>query len=171
MAAADELLAGVRSLLGGDVVDSHTHVGDATILVPVDRAREVLQRLRDDPGLAFNLLVDLTAVDYLGREPRFELVYHLASLDLAPPAGEPCRIRHRLRVKAGVSEKHCQADSVCALWDAANWFEREVYDLYGIAFRGHPDLRRILLYEEFQGHPLRKDYPKERRQPLVGPRN
>jgi NADH-quinone oxidoreductase subunit C len=171
MAAADELVSRVKSLLGSDVLDSHTHVGDATILVPVDRAREVLQRLRDDPGLAFNLLVDLTAVDYLGREPRFEVVYHLASLDLAPPAGEPCRMRHRLRVKTGVTEKRCEADSVCALWAAANWFEREVFDLYGIVFRGHPDLRRILLYDEFQGHPLRKDYPKERRQPLVGPRN
>ncbi len=171
MAAADELVARVRSLLGSDVVDSHTHVGDATILVPVDRTREVLQRLRDDPGLAFNLLIDLTAVDYLGREPRFELVYHLASLELSPPAGEPCRIRHRLRVKTGVPSQRAEADSVCTLWDAANWFEREVYDLYGIVFRGHPDLRRILLYEEFQGHPLRKDYPKERRQPLIGPRN
>ncbi|MFI5314466.1 MAG: NADH-quinone oxidoreductase subunit C [Myxococcota bacterium] len=171
MAAADDLLGRVRALLGPDVLDTHVHVGDATVLVAVDRVRECLQRLRDDPGLAFNLLVDLTAVDYLGREPRFELVYHLASLELAPPAGEPCRILRRLRVKAGVSERPAEADSVVSLWDAANWYEREVYDLYGIALRGHPDLRRILLYDEFQGHPLRKDYPKERRQPLVGPRN
>jgi NADH-quinone oxidoreductase subunit C len=171
MAAAEELVAQVRALLGADVIDSHVHAGDATVLVPAERARECLQRLRDDPGTAFNLLVDLTAVDYLGREPRFELVYHLASLDLAPPAGEPCRIRRRLRVKTGVTEQRCEADSVTALWDAANWFEREVFDLYGVVFRGHPDLRRILLYDEFKGHPLRKDYPKERRQPLVGPRN
>jgi NADH-quinone oxidoreductase subunit C len=171
MAAADELVARVKSLLGSDVLDSHAHVGDATILVAPERCREVLKRLRDDPGLAFNLLVDLTAVDYLGREPRFELVYHVASLDLAPPAGEPCGIRHRLRVKTGVTSQRPEADSVCALWDAANWYEREVWDLYGITFRGHPDLRRILLYDAFQGHPLRKDYPKERRQPLVGPRN
>ena len=171
MAAADELLARVRTLLGSDVLDAHTHVGDATILVAAERAREVLQRLRDDAGLSFNLLIDLTAVDYLGQDPRFELVYHLASLDLAPPAGEPCKIRHRLRLKAGVPSERVEADSVAALWDAANWFEREVWDLYGIHFRGHPDLRRILLYDEFQGHPLRKDYPKERRQPLVGPRN
>jgi NADH-quinone oxidoreductase subunit C len=171
MPAADELLERVRALLGSDVVDAHTHLGDATVLVPVGRARECLQRLRDDPGLAFNLLVDLTAVDYLGREPRFEIVYHLASLDLAPPAGEPCRLRSRLRLKTGVSEKDCEADSVASLWAAASWYEREVYDLYGVVFRGHPDLRRILLYDEFKGHPLRKDYPKERRQPLVGPRN
>ncbi|HXX47566.1 MAG TPA: NADH-quinone oxidoreductase subunit C [Myxococcota bacterium] len=171
MAAAEELVAQVRALLGADVADHHTHRGDATVLVPVARARECLQRLRDDPGLAFNVLVDLTAVDYLGREPRFELVYHLASFELAPPAGEPCSVHRRLRVKAGVPGPEPVADSITALWEAANWYEREVYDLYGIVFRGHPDLRRILLYDEFKGHPLRKDYPKERRQPLVGPRN
>ncbi|HTO54268.1 MAG TPA: NADH-quinone oxidoreductase subunit C [Myxococcota bacterium] len=171
MAAADDLLAKLRALLGADVLDVHTHRGDATILVAVDRARECLQRLRDDPGLAFNVLVDLTAVDYLGREPRFEVVYHLASLELAPPGGGFSGIRHRLRVKCGVPSQKVEADSVVALWDAANWYEREVWDLYGIHFRGHPDLRRIMLYDEFQGHPLRKDYPKERRQPLIGPRN
>ena len=171
MAPADELVAQVRALLGADVVDHHTHRGDATVLVPVGRVRECLQRLRDDPALAFNVLADLTAVDYLGREPRFELVYHLASFELAPPPGEPCGLRGRLRVKAGVPGPEPEADSVTSLWDAANWYEREVYDLYGIVVRGHPDLRRIMLYDEFKGHPLRKDYPKERRQPLVGPRN
>ncbi|HTO71947.1 MAG TPA: NADH-quinone oxidoreductase subunit C [Myxococcota bacterium] len=170
-AAAEELVARVRGLLGGDVLDAHTHRGDATVLVPVGRARECLQRLRDEPGFQFNVLVDVTAVDYLGREPRFELVYHLASFDLAPAAGEPCAVRARLRVKTGVHSQAAEADSVTSLWDAANWYEREVWDLYGIQFRGHPDLRRILLYDEFQGHPLRKDYPKERRQPLVGPKN
>jgi len=74
-------------------------------------------------------------------------------------------------VKAGVPEMPCQIDSCVEVWPAANWMEREVFDLYGVRFRNHPDLRRILLYEEFEGHPLRKDYPKERRQPLVGPRN
>ena len=76
-----------------------------------------------------------------------------------------------MRVKAGVPEMPCQIDSIVEVWPAANWMEREVFDLYGVRFRNHPDLRRILLYEEFEGHPLRKDYPKERRQPLVGPRN
>jgi NADH-quinone oxidoreductase subunit C len=80
-------------------------------------------------------------------------------------------MRGRLRVKIAVPEEPCECPSVVSLWPAANWMEREAWDLYGIRFQGHPDLRRILLYEQFRGHPLRKDYPKERRQPLVGPRN
>jgi len=168
---ADDLIARVRALLGADVLDSHAHRGDATVLVPLARARECLRRLQHDPELAFNFLIDLTAVDYLGREPRFELVYHLASIDTTPRDDAPSALSRRLRVKTAVPESPCEADSICALWAAANWLEREVFDLYGIVFREHPDLRRILLYDEFKGHPLRKDYPKERRQPLVGPRN
>ena len=90
------------------------------------------------------------------------MVYHLYSLER----------NQRLRVRIGVAaERPARSTRVVPLWPAANWMEREVWDLYGIRFRGHPDLRRILLYDEFEGHPLRKDYPKERRQPLVGPRN
>jgi NADH-quinone oxidoreductase subunit C len=100
-------------------------------------------------------------VDYLGETPRFEMVYHLYSLAK----------NHRLRIKARVAEEAPEVESLCALWASANWMEREVWDLYGLRFPGHPDLRRILLYEEFDGHPLRKDYPKERRQPRVGPNN
>jgi NADH-quinone oxidoreductase subunit C len=77
----------------------------------------------------------------------------------------------RVRIKARVDEDAAEIDSAVELYPSANWMEREVFDLYGIRFRGHPDLRRLLLYEEFEGHPLRKDYPKEKRQPLVGPRN
>ena len=101
------------------------------------------------------------AVDWPDRLLRFELVYHLYSLGR----------NRRLRIKAGVSEASPEIDSLCELWPSANWMEREAWDLYGVRFRGHPDPRRLLLYEEFEGHPLRKDYPKERRQPLVGPRN
>jgi NADH-quinone oxidoreductase subunit C len=107
------------------------------------------------------MLIDLTAVDYLPREPRFEVVYHLHSIS----------INHRVRIKLLVPEGEPEVDSATDLWSSANWLEREVWDLYGIRFAGHPDLRRLLLYEQFEGHPLRKDYPKERRQPLVGPRN
>ena len=168
---ADDLLARVRALLGADVLDSHAHCGDATVLVPLARTRECLRRLQHDPELAFNFLIDLTAVDYLGRQPRFELVYHLASIDASPRDDAPSALPRRLRVKTAVPESPCEADSICVLWEAANWLEREVFDLYGIRFRDHPNLRRILLYEEFAGHPLRKDYPKTKRQPLVGPVN
>jgi NADH-quinone oxidoreductase subunit C len=106
------------------------------------------------------MLSDMTVVDYLGQEPRFEAVYHLYSLTH----------KHRVRVKAPIkdaSEQECWIDTVSDLWAAANWAEREAWDLYGVRFRGHPDLRRILMYDEFEGHPLRKDYPQNARQPLV----
>jgi NADH-quinone oxidoreductase subunit C len=164
-------LDAVRSLLGDAVLDAHEHRGDATVLVARERIPEVLRSLRDDPVLRLNFLMDLTAVDYLGRAPRFELVYHLAGIETELRGAEPCRTRHRVRMKAGVPADDCRAPSVCAVYASANWMEREVWDMYGIRFEGHPDPRRILLYEEFRGHPLRKDYPKERRQPLVGSKN
>ena len=96
---------------------------------------------------------------------RFTVVYHFFSM----------AHKHRLRlvvpVHEGPEEGACQVDSVCDLWPAANWLEREVWDMFGIGFRGHPDLKRILMYEEFEGHPLRKDYPVKKRQPLIGPLN
>lgn len=143
------------------VHETHAHRGDATARVDPGRVREVLRLLREVDGLDFEMLTDLTAVDYLGQEPRFELVYHLYSVQR----------NHRVRIKARVPERPGEIDSVVDLYPSANWMEREVFDLYGLRFRDHPDLRRILLYEEFDGHPLRKDYAKERRQPLVGPRN
>jgi len=141
--------------------DTHARLGDATALVDAARIVDVLRFLRDTPGLDFDMLVDVTAVDYLGQLPRFELVYHLLSL----------KHNHRVRIKARVGEPSPEIDTTVPVWPAANWMEREVWDMYGIRFRGHPDPRRILLYEEFEGHPLRKDYPKEKRQPLIGPRN
>ncbi len=143
------------------VLETHAHVGDATACVDPERVVEVARLLRDDSALEFEMLTDVTAVDYLGQEPRFEMVYHFYSV-----AGN-----HRLRIKARVPEEPAEIDSLVDVYASANWMEREVWDLYGIRFKGHPDLRRILLYEEFEGHPLRKDYPKEKRQPLVGPRN
>ncbi len=118
------------------------------------------QFLRDDPACQMALLVDLTAVDYPEQEPRFEIVAHLASLTLG----------HRLRAKATVGRRdgsRAEIDSWSGLWGAANWAERECFDMFGIMFQGHPDLRRILLYPEFVGHPLRRDYPAQRIQPLV----
>src|SRR6185295_17042461 len=117
--------------------------------------------VRDDPAFACEFLMDVTAVDYIGSTPRFEVVYHVYS-----------RTRnHRLRLKARVPEERPHIASVVGVWRGANWLERETYDMYGIVFDGHPDLRRIYLYPEFEGFPLRKDYPKEKRQPLVAPRD
>ena len=156
---AKEALVEAQQLLGGAVVWTHNYRGDETIVVDPAQIYAAMQKLRDQLGMTF--LADLTAVDYLGREPRFEVVYHLRNM----------KTGWRLRVKAQLDEPEDGGnpiiDSVTPLWAGANWFEREVWDLYGIKFRGHPDLRRILMYEEFVGHPLRKDYPKEKRQPLV----
>jgi len=158
-------LARARQLLGDALKSTAAHRGDETLVVDAARVLSVMKTLRDDPELTMDFLVDLTCVDYLAHpeadRPRYELVYHLRSMK----SGE------RLRVKAPLPEtedgSYPELDSMTSLWKGANWFEREVWDLYGIKFKGHPDLRRILMYEEFIGHPLRKDYPKERRQPLV----
>jgi NADH-quinone oxidoreductase subunit C len=135
--------------------------GQAVVGVPREAVVELLGHLRDDAATRFDRLVDLTAVDYLGCTPRFQVVYELHSLAHG----------HRLRVKAGVPEEDPVIATVSGLWAAALWPEREVFDLFGIRFAGHPDLRRILLYPEFKGHPLRKDYELNRRHPLVPERD
>ncbi len=155
------ILRRLLDVLPDAVLDTHMQHGDATARVEAAQILDVLRLLRDDGELDFEMLSDLTAVDYLGEEPRFEVVYHLYSVAK----------NHRVRIKARVCESAPEIDSAVEVWPSANWMEREVWDLYGIRFRGHPDPRRLLLYEEFEGHPLRKDYPKEKRQPLVGPRN
>jgi NADH-quinone oxidoreductase subunit C len=144
------------------VIDSHHFRGDQTVTVKKNCGGEFFQFLRDDSELAFNFLMDITAVDYLSKKnERFEVVYHFYSL----------KHNHRLRVKIPVSAEDCNAYSITPYWKTANWYEREIWDMYGIKFRNHPNLRRILLYEEFKGHPLRKDYPINKRQPLIGPLN
>ena len=160
-----QILQRVRDRFGGGVVDSHEHRGDATLVVDRARLLDALRFCRDEAGLDFDVLMDLTAVDYSrfpGREdgPRFEVVYHLYSL----------AHNHRVRVKVRVDEDDATVPTAVDLWPIANWFEREVWDMFGVRFGGHPDLRRLLLYEEFVGHPLRKDYPINRRQPLIGPK-
>ncbi|MFQ5904168.1 MAG: NADH-quinone oxidoreductase subunit C [Candidatus Binatia bacterium] len=148
----------LQEKFAGKILESHSFRGDETIVIPREGVREIFGFLKEDPKLDFNFLTDITAVDYLGKkEPRFEVVYHLYSL----------RTRHRLRVKVPVPEADPTVDSVTPLWRGANWLEREVWDMFGVRFLGHPDLRRVLLYEEFQGHPLRKDYPVNQCQPLV----
>ncbi|MGE0823308.1 MAG: NADH-quinone oxidoreductase subunit C [Candidatus Binatia bacterium] len=155
------LLAKISSLLPSKISDSYSTHGNDTIVIARDDALLVFATLRDHPELAFNLLSDLTAVDFFGREPRFELVYQLCSIPL----------NHRLQVKIRLPEDDAWAPTVSLLWKSGNWLEREVWDMFGIKFAEHPDLRRILMYEEFKGHPLRKDYPVDKRQPLVEERD
>lgn len=146
-----------------DIVEIHAHRGDETVVIKRESLLRIMQFLKIDSQYALNVLMDLTAVDGLDMKwsPRFEVVYHLYSLPL----------NHRLRVKVRVAEGDATVPSLVPLWPAANWFEREVWDMFGISFDGHPNLKRILMYEEFVGHPLRKDYPISKRQPLIGPRN
>ncbi len=158
----EELTARVREVGGDAVRDSHELLGDATVTIDRDAALALFAALRDGPELQFNVLLDVTAVDYLGETPRFEVVYHLLSLTHG----------HRLRVKIRVPEDDDPwVHSLADMWKAANWLEREAWDMFGIRFVGHPDLRRILMYEEFVGHPLRKDYPFNKRQPLTPERD
>jgi NADH-quinone oxidoreductase subunit C len=158
---AKQLLDTLETRFGDEVVlETHAHRGDETAVIAPARWREVAAFLRDDPACAMDMLVDLCAVDFPEREPRFEVVAHLHSIGRG----------HRLRLKARVGERDgegAEIDSLVPVWPGANWFERETFDMMGVRFRGHPDLRRILLYEEFVGHPLRKDYAADRTQPLV----
>ncbi|WP_437578047.1 NADH-quinone oxidoreductase subunit C [Sorangium sp. So ce887] len=146
----------------GAVLETHSQFGDDTAVLDPAVWRDAALFLRNDPRTRMNMFVDLTAVDYLwrGDVPRFEVVCHLRSLEK----------NHRVRIKARVGDEEgngAEIDSVVSVWKGADWFERECYDLLGIVFRGHPDLRRILMYPEFVGHPLRKDYPADRIQPLI----
>ena len=179
------------------VLGAHQYRGQETVVITRDGLLEIARFLKEDPGTACDFLMDLTCVDYLkfGRtlrsaptlttpsplpyfmdpvpvaetwqrgvshgEYRFELVYHFFS----------STHRHRIRLKVPLTAAEPRVESLTGLWHGANWFEREVWDMFGVAFTGHPGLKRILMYEEFRGHPLRKDYPVRRRQPLIGPVN
>ena len=126
-----------------------------TLCVDRDHLPGVAQALRNREELHFDLLAELTAADYWPREPRFEVVYVLVSIDHL----------HRLRLKVPVHGDRASVATVSGVWPAANWLEREVWDLFGIAFDGHPDLRRLLMPEDWEGFPLRKDYPVQIRMP------
>ena len=142
---------------GGELIETGSQHGDEWARVRRDSWVAVATFLRDDPATKMEMFIDLTVVDRFSSEPRFDVVVHLYSVSL----------KQRVRLYGGVPEEDPTLDTLCPVWAGANWFEREAYDLYGVRFKGHPDLRRILMYPEFVGHPLRKDYPKEKRQPLV----
>lgn len=143
------LLKRLREISAASVEAAQTFRGELTVQIARPQLRAVCELLRDEPELSFKFLADLTAVDHYPGEPRFEVVYHLLSLDHA----------QRLRLKVRLSGDDPKVDSLVPVWPAANAFEREVFDLFGIHFEGHPFLRRILLPEDWEGHPLRKDYP------------
>ena len=146
-----EYIGALQEALPGAVVQVSYWVGDWTLIVAAPRLLEVAGRLRDAPETRFDYCSDVTAVDWLGRAgERFDVVYCLYS------TGRRMRVRLKVRVADGDA-----VPSVSGVWPAANWLEREVFDMFGIRFDGHPDLRRILMPEEWQGHPERKDYPLE----------
>jgi NADH-quinone oxidoreductase subunit C len=141
----------VRATFGDALIDTVAFRGETTLVVARERVLEILALLREHPDTRLDRLSDLTAIDYLdlGREPRFAVVYHLMSRSNYA----------RLRLRAPVPEDDPWIDSVTRFYPSANWLEREVFDLFGIAFRGHPDLKRILMPDDWDGYPLRKDYP------------
>lgn len=139
------------------IISTHSFRRDETLIIKKEYLTDIIKFLKTDNELQYNFLTDLTAVDLgVDKNPRFEVVYHLYSLNF----------NRRIRIKVPVALNE-SVDSLTGLYKIANWYEREVFDMFGIKFQGHPDLKRILLYEEFQGHPLRKDYPIDKEQPLV----
>jgi NADH-quinone oxidoreductase subunit C len=125
--------------------------GETTVIVPRELLRATAQQCKENPALNFNLLSDATCVDRFPAEPRLELNYQLLSLPR----------RDRIGLRTHVSSQQPVIDSLVPVWPGANWLEREIFDLYGIRFEGHPDLRRILLPDDFEGFPLRRDFPTE----------
>lgn len=140
----------IRAQFENTVVEIQEALGEVTIISRREGLLELLTFLRDDPGLNFNFLSDLSAVD-LGEfaEPRFAVVYHLYSLPL----------NHRIRVKVFLAEDAAHLPTISSVWPCAEWHEREAYDMFGINFADHPDLRRILMPYDYEGFPLRKDFP------------
>ena len=179
------------------VIGAHQFRGQETVLIKREGLLDAARFLKEDPETAFDFLMDLSCVDYLKfgkaltsaptlatpsplpysmtskamaetwarlvpeEEYRFDVVYHCYS----------SARRHRLRLKVPVALSDPWVDSLAGVWASADWFEREVWDMFGIVFKGHPNLKRLLMYDAFKGHPLRKDYPVRKRQPLIGPVN
>jgi NADH-quinone oxidoreductase subunit C len=154
------VLERLRSRFGDKVLESSSFRGDDAAIVDASVWYEAAQFLRDDAACDMSMFIDMTCVDYPRRDARFELVLHLYSLHKG----------HRVRLKARVAEGEdgtAHIKTLTPIWAAVNWFEREVWDMFGVRFDGHPDPRRLLMYEEFEGHPLRKDYAADKTQPLV----
>jgi NADH-quinone oxidoreductase subunit C len=150
MADANLAVKKLKDKFPDAVLEVKTFREEVTVTVSKKAIVEICRFLHSDPELQFHLLTDLCGVDHFQKTPRFEVVYHLCSV----------KNNQRLRVKAGVGETESIL-TVSSVWKVANWYEREAYDLLGINFENHPDLRRILLWDGYEGYPLRKDYPVE----------
>lgn len=156
----DELpfyLSELQKRFAGSIKEASVPHGVPTVVIKREALNDALAYLKDDEKTLFDLFLDLTAVDYIGKRPRFEVVIHLTSIPFL----------HRIRLKVRLDESDPVMPTITPVYPSANWFERECFDLYGVRFQGHPDLKRILLYDGFVGHPLRKDYPIDRRQPRI----
>jgi len=146
--ALDDLGAHVASSMTSSILAQHTHFGELTLTVAAEQVHSVVMFLRDDARCQFTTLIDVCGADYPEREKRFDVVYHLLSMQL----------NHRIRLKAE-TDAETAVPSIADIFPCADWFEREAFDMYGIVFANHPDLRRLLTDYGFQGHPLRKDFP------------
>ena len=152
------VIEALKKRFSGAVLATETGPGgDEVAFIEKGLLLHVCRWLKEEPAMAFNVAPYVTAVDYLGQVPRFEVVYNLVSTVHG----------HRLRLRVKLTEEDPVVDSLTSVWRGVDWFERYCFDMYGIRFTGHPDLRRLLMYDEFVGHPLRKDYPLRGRQPLV----
>jgi len=138
----------IRERCGSDITDSYQSLGMYTLVIANDQIASCCELMKTDPELGFDYLSDICGVDYHPKNPRFAVVYHLYSIPF----------KYRLRLKCRLDDGDT-LPSVTGVWRTANWHEREIYDMYGVAFIGHPDLRRIYMSDGFEGHPLRKDYP------------
>ena len=144
-------LARLLDSIGTAVQNAKFDRDELTIWIDRSSIREACAILRDDPDCPFNYLSDLTCVDWYPSEPRFEVVYHLLSIPK----------KERVRLKARLDGSSPAIESVTSVWPSANFYEREVFDLFGVRFSGHPNLKRIMMPDDWEGHPLRKDYPVE----------
>lgn len=142
------LVKRVKERFGAAILEIKYCSGEVTHTVKKDILLDLCRFLKEDPDLGFNFLVDVCGVDYLPRNPRFEVVYHLYSIPK----------RHRLRIKVRIEDGE-SIPSVTSIWKAGDWAEREAYDMFGIVFEGHPNLKRIYMPQDWEGFPLRKDYP------------
>lgn len=150
------LLKELKAKFPSEILEISVSFGDETIVIKKEALLNILCFLKNE-SYKFSLLLDLTCVDYCPQKPRFEIIYHVFSLEN----------NQRLRIKTRLPEEDLHIDSLTALWKNANWLEREVYDMFGVCFDGHPDLRRLFMYDGFEGYPLRKDYPLRKRQPRI----